>query len=184
VRSIGRPRRLLRRPYTRLGIAGLAGHVVFELAAGVGMPLASLLGPAGAGALWTAATLGAWRAAGSDRPSADTPLAAVNAAGLAAIVAHLGAWPRRRNRLRVPWLHDCEGLGPRLMWLYNPILYVSGAGALLGLLRENRAAPAPMPLLVAGVAPVLAVSQRAEHRRMRRLARQRPGWWNRRLQHR
>jgi hypothetical protein len=147
------------------------------------MPLASLLGPAPAAALWTAGTLAAWRAAGAQRASADIPLAAVNAAGLAAVVAHLGAWPRRRNRLRVPWLYDCEGLGPRLMRFYNPILYVSGAGTLLGLLRENRTAPAALPALVAGLAPVLAFSQRAEYRRLLRLARHRPGWWNRRLQH-
>jgi hypothetical protein len=52
-----------RRPLTRLTVAGLLGHLVFELMAGVGVPLASILGPYGAAGVWTLATRGAWRTA-------------------------------------------------------------------------------------------------------------------------
>jgi hypothetical protein len=62
------------------------------------------------------------------------------AISLAAVVGHLSAWPRRRTRFGLPWLKDCEGLGPELMPLYNPILYASGAAALGALLVENRTA--------------------------------------------
>jgi hypothetical protein len=164
-----------------LATAGLAGHVFFELAAGVGMPFASLVGPVPAAGVWAVGTLVTWRATGSRSASVDVPLAAVNAVGLAAVVAHLAAWPRTPTRLGVPWLRECEGLGPDLMPFYNPILYVSGVAALLGLLRENRSAPAALPLAVLGLVPVLAAVQRAEHRRLRRLAHRHPGWWNRRL---
>jgi hypothetical protein len=52
----------VRRPLTRLTAAATAAHVFFELFAGVGMPLASLLGPApAAAALW----------AGSPQPGQD-----------------------------------------------------------------------------------------------------------------
>jgi len=65
----------MRRPWTRLAGAAMAGHVFFELGAGVGMPFASVLGPAPAAALWTTATAWLQRAAGD--PSRDTALAAV-----------------------------------------------------------------------------------------------------------
>ncbi|GIH96040.1 hypothetical protein Psi01_66700 [Planobispora siamensis] len=67
------------------------------------------------------------------------------------------------------------------MRFYNPVLYVSGTAALAALLLENRSAPRPLPLLALPLVPFLIVSQHAEHRRHRRLAVERPGWWNRRL---
>jgi hypothetical protein len=42
-------------------------------------------------------------------------MAVVNGLSLAAAVGHLAGWPRRRTRLGLPWLTDCEGLGPGLM---------------------------------------------------------------------
>ncbi|MCM0678644.1 hypothetical protein NCC78_28815 [Micromonospora phytophila] len=134
-----------------------------------------------AAGLWALGTGAVWRAAGTRPASGDAALAVCNGIGLAAVIAHLRGWPRRRNRLGLPWLRECEGLGPELMPFYNPILYVSGAAALAALVRENRSAPRWLPLLTLGLVPVLIVAQHAEHWRLRELARRRPGWWNRRL---
>ncbi|MCW2536249.1 MAG: hypothetical protein JWQ26_1948 [Modestobacter sp.] len=169
------------RPLTRLATAGVAGHVFFELAAGVGMPFASVVGPVPAATGWGVAGAATWRAAGRSSPSADVVLTVANGVGLAAVVAHLAGWPRRRTRLGWPWLADCEGLGPELMPLYNPIVQLSGIAALGGLLRENRAAPRWLGWTALGLVPVLVRVQHAEHRRLVRQARTRPGWWNRRL---
>ncbi|KAB2343732.1 hypothetical protein [Actinomadura rudentiformis] len=165
---------------TRIAIAGMAGHVFFELAAGVGMPLASLVGARGAAVGWAVGTRTAWRAAGR-RGYAETAFAALNTMSLAAVIAHLAGWPRRYTRARLPWLRDCEGLGPEMMPFYNPILYVSGAAALGALLTENRRAPHGLPLLTVPLVPVLIAAQHCEHRRLTRIAAERPGWWNRRL---
>ncbi|MGW3602023.1 hypothetical protein [Micromonospora sp. NPDC005161] len=176
-----RPDRAARRPLTRLATAGLAAHVFFELGAGVGMPAASVLGPVPAAGLWTLGAGTLWRAAGTRPASSDRIFAVGNGVGLAAVIAHLRGWPGRRTRLGVPWLRECEGMGPELMRYYNPILYVSGAAALGALLRENRSAPRYLPLLALGLVPLLIVTQHAEHWRLRAIAGQRPGWWNRRL---
>jgi hypothetical protein len=170
------------RPLTRLATAGLAGHVFFELAAGVGLPFASVLGPGPAAVGWATASGALWRTAGRPAPSGDRVLAVANGVGLAAVVAHLAGWPRRRTGLGLPWLADCEGLGPELMPLYNPILQLSGMGALGGLLRENRSAPRWLGWVPLGLVPALVRVQHAEHRRLLEQARTRPGWWNRRLQ--
>ncbi|PIM72676.1 hypothetical protein CTU88_11145 [Streptomyces sp. JV178] len=170
-----------RRPLTRVTAAATATHAFFELAAGVGMPLASLLGPFTAATAWAAGTATAWRAGGT-RPSRDDPAFAVlNSVSLAGVIAHLTGWPRRRTRLGLPWLTDCEGLGPRLMPYYNPILYVSGTAAVAALLLENESAPRRLPLLTPALVPLLVGAQRAEHRRLMAIAAARPGWWNRRL---
>jgi hypothetical protein len=170
------------RPFTRLATAGLAGHVFFELAAGVGMPFASLGGALPASAGWAAACGALWRTAGRSSPAADRVLAVADGMGLAAVAAHLAGWPRRRNRLGLPELADCEGLGPELMPLYNPILQVSALGALGGLSRENRAAPWWLGWTALSLVPVLIRVQHAEHRRLVARAGSRPRWWNRRLQ--
>jgi hypothetical protein len=167
------------RPWSRLASVALAGHVFFELAAGVGMPAASVIGPVPAAALWVAATTAVQRAAGSAR--ASTGLAVVNGVGLAAVVAHLAGWPHRRTRLGLPWLTECEGLGPDLMRWYNPIVYLGGTSALVALVRENRSAPRWVGLLPLALIPLLVRAQHAEHERLRRLAARSPGWWNRRL---
>ncbi|MCO1598940.1 hypothetical protein M8C17_27685 [Micromonospora sp. RHAY321] len=171
-----------RRPLTRLAAAGLAAHVFFELGAGVGMPAASVLGPVPAAGLWAVGAGTLWRTAATRPASSDAVFALCNGAGLAAVLAHLRGWPRRRTRLGLPWLRECEGLGPDLMPFYNPILYVSGVAALAGSLLENRSAPRYLPLLTLGLVPLFIVTQHSEHWRLRDIARRRPGWWNRRLQ--
>ncbi|MEV0804887.1 hypothetical protein [Micromonospora sp. NPDC050200] len=154
--------------------------MVFELGAGVGLPLASVLGPYAAAGFWTLATGGVWVASGRDA-SADTLLAAVNGFGLAAISAHLLGWPTRRTRTGLPWLEDCEGLGSELMPFYNPILYFSGATGLLAIFRENRPARVPLSMAMLGLVPALIAFQHWEHRRLLRQAHTHPRWWNRRL---
>jgi hypothetical protein len=172
------------RPFTRLATAGLAGHVFFELAAGVGMPLASVVGPTPAAVAWAAGSGALDRLAARPSPSGDRVLAVANGLGLAAVVGHLAGWPRRRTRVGLPWLVDCEGLGPELMRWYNPVVYASGVGALGGLLRENRAAPRRLGWSLLAAVPLLVRLQHAEHRRLRARAHTRPAWWNRRLQER
>jgi hypothetical protein len=171
--------RVPRRPWTRLAGAAMAGHVFFELGAGVGMPFASVVGPAPAAAGWTAGTIALQRAAGS--PRHDTALAVVNGLSVAAAAAHLAGWPRRRTRLGLPWLTECEGLGSELMRWYNPIVWTGGVAAAVGVLAENRAAPRWAGLLPLALVPALIRVQHGEHERLRRLAARRPGWWNRRL---
>jgi hypothetical protein len=173
----GRPTR--HRPLTRLAIAGLAGHVFFELGAGVGMPLASVIGPLPAATAWSLATCAGWRAAGSFPATRDAGFAVLNGLGMAVVAGHLGSWPRQPARL--PLLAECEGMDRALMRYYNPILYLSGAAALVAALTENRAARrwvAFLPLVLAGPAGRL---QHSEYRRLRDIAGRSPGWWNRRL---
>ncbi|MFE9691548.1 hypothetical protein [Micromonospora sp. NPDC005806] len=172
-----------RRPLTRLTVVSLAGHVVFELGAGVGMPLASVIGPYAAAGFWTVVTGGVLAASGRDE-SADELLAAANGFGIAAVSAHLLGWPTRRTRTGLPWLADCEGLGPELMRFYNPILYLSGVTGLLAIARENRSARLYLPIAMLGLVPGLIAYQHWEHRRLRHQAQTRPGWWNRRLRRR
>jgi hypothetical protein len=170
----------LRRPWTRLASAAMAGHVFFELGAGVGMPLASVLGPVPAAACWATGTVAVQKAAGS--PSRDTALAVVNGVSLAAALGHLAGWPRRRTRVGLPWLTECEGLGPALMRWYNPIVYLGGVAAAVALATENGAGPRWAGLAPLALVPALIRVQHVEHERLRRLAARRPGWWNRRLQ--
>jgi hypothetical protein len=158
----------------------MAGHVFFELGAGVGMPFASVLGPVPAAGLWAAGSAWVQRAAGS--PTSEHALTVVNGLSLAAAVGHLTGWPRRRTRLGLPWLTDCEGLGPGLMRWYNPIVYAGGTAATAALLTENRSAPMWVGVLPLALVPLLIRVQHAEHERLRRIAGRRPGWWNRRLQ--
>jgi hypothetical protein len=171
-----------RRPCTQLATLGLAGHVFFELGAGVGMPLASLIGPTPAAALWTTSTSAAWRAARSAPSSGDRAFAVGNGLAMAAVVGHLTSWPRRRTAAGLPWLEDCEGLGRAAMPAYNSILYFCGATTVVALARENRAAPRWVGLLCLVGVPLISRAQHAEFRRLKRLAAERPGWWNRRLQ--
>jgi hypothetical protein len=101
---------------------------------------------------------------------------------VAAAAAHLAGWPRRRTRLGLPWLTDCEGLGPELMRWYNPIVHAGGIAALAAVLTEKGTAPRWAALLPLALVPALVRVQHAEHERLRRQAIMRPGWWNRRLQ--
>jgi hypothetical protein len=167
------------RPLTRLGVVGLAGHVCFELAAGVGVPLASVIGPGPAAGLWAATTRMTLRGVG--RPEGAALAGLVNGFGVAAMIAHFSAWPRRRTRLGLPWLEDCEGLGADLMPAYNTILYLTAAAAVGGLLRESTHRFALGIVLPMVAAPLLAAGQRWEYLRLRQQAQRRPTWWYRRL---
>lgn len=169
------------RPLTRVTTVATAGHVFFELAAGVGMPLASVLGPFTAATAWAAGTWTVLRAAATRPARGDPVFAVLDSISLAAVIAHLAGWPKRRTRLGVPWLTECEGLGPRLMPYYNPILYVSGAAAAAAVLWENGSAPRSLPLLSLPLVPLLVTAQHAEHRRLKTIAATHPAWWNRRL---
>jgi hypothetical protein len=167
------------RPLTRLGVVGLAGHVYFELAAGVGMPFASVIGPAPAAGFWAVTTRMTLRGVG--RPEGAAFAGLVNGFGVAAMIAHLSAWPSRRTRLGLPWLQDSERLGADLMPAYNTILYVTAAAAVGGLLRESTHRLASGIVLPLVAAPLLAAGQRWEYRRLRQQAHRRPTWWYRRL---
>jgi hypothetical protein len=173
-----------RRPLTRLTVASLVGHLAFELVAGVGTPLASILGPYAAAGVWTLATGGVWRVARAGQESDDKVLSAVNGFGVAAVAAHLAGWPTRRTRTGLPWLRECEGLEPELMPYYNSVLYFSAAAALVATARENRTAPKHLPLAMLGLVPALIGFQHWEHQRLQRQAHARPRWWNRRLRRR
>jgi hypothetical protein len=169
------------RPLTRLSTLTLLGHVLFELAAGVGMPLASVLGPVPAALVWTVSAGAVTRGARRAPASADPVFATVNGLGLAAAVAHLVAWPSRRTRTGVPWLTECEGLGPELMPSYNVLIQAGGATAVTASIAENRSAPAWRPLWCLAAVPALVAAQRWEHARLRDRADRRPAWWTRRL---
>lgn len=152
-----------------------------ELAAGVGMPGVSLIGPAPAAMAWAGSTRVVWRIAHSKAGRRDQALQIYNGLALTAVVAHYAAWPRKRTWIGVPWLTECEGLRGDLMVAYNLILLGTGAAASIALVRENRSAHA-----VSGLAPLLLVPafghvQHREHTRLVMTAEERPAWWNRRL---
>ena len=170
------------RPLTRLATLAVAGHVYFELAAGVGLPVASFVGPVPAALAFAATARAAWRRAGNPSGVVDTRLAFWNGLILAASVAHLTAWPSRRSKQGLPLLVDCEGLGPELMPAYNLLIYAGGGSAALALALENRSGDRRPALAAISAIPLLVVVQQVEHRRLREQARRRPGWWNRRLQ--
>jgi hypothetical protein len=170
----------IRRPWTKLAVAALAGHAFFELAAGVGMPSASLIGPLPAASVWWWTSAWAWRAAGRRGRAPERGLALYNGMALAGAVAHFLAWPRRRRLGLLPWLRQCEGLGPSLMRWYNPILYASLVAGAAALAVENRSARR-LGWSMLALAPLLVPVQHAEHRRMRAMAAAQPAWWNRRL---
>lgn len=156
-----------------------AAHVFYELAAGVGMPFASRVGPRPAAALWGAGTALALSEAGRRPSSHDGVFLALDATYLAAVLAHFAAWPRTRV-LGLPWLTECEGLTGSAIRPYNAILYASAVTALGGLL-ENRRGIGPgaaVPLLLV---PALMRLQHDEVSRLREQAQRDPGWWNRRL---
>ena len=94
-----------RRPLTRAAVAGLAAHVFFELAAGVGMPLTSVVGPAAAAGLWGVGAGILWRTARTAPCSQDGSFALFNGAALAAVIGHLAGWPRTHTWLGVTVAH-------------------------------------------------------------------------------
>jgi hypothetical protein len=174
--------RAARRPWTRLGTIANGAHVFYELAAGVAMPFASRTGPVVAAAGWGTATALAYSAAGRRKESSDSFFGLLNGMYLTAVLAHFIYWPKRWF-LGVPYLTECEGMRGRVVAPYNLILYISGLAAVAGMAEHGRAGARGALGAVVGV-PLLLRLQDIEFRRMRIQARQHPGWWNRRLQHR
>ena len=169
------------RPWTRAALAGSAAHVFLELAAGVGMPGASVVGPGPAATAWAAGTAVGWRIAGRTAAAVDRPLHVWNGLALTAVVAHYAAWPRRRTRLGLPWLTECEGLRGEVMLAYNVILLASGVAAVTALVRENRSAPVVLGWVPLLLVPLFGRTQHHELVRLVGMAEERPAWWNRRL---
>jgi hypothetical protein len=172
------------RPWTRVGVVFATGHVFYELVAGVGMPIASVIGPAPAAALFGSGGVVAFREAGRQPRSRDRTFAVLNGVFLAAVLAHFSGWPRAR-RWGLPWLTECEGLSGRLMPPYNLMLYASGVAAVGGVVETGRGrgwrAVTPAVLVPAVVVPWLIGEQHRDHARLVDQAQRTPGWWNRRL---
>ena len=168
-----------RRPWTRAGSLAVGAHVFYELAAGVSMPLASRLGISPAAVLYGTATAASYREAGRRPPSADPAFNALNGLYLGLVAGHALTWPRRWAG--VPWFRECEGLRGPVLTPYNLILQLSWMAAVGGIVenRRGRCWGALVPVLVV---PVLARAAPREFDRLVEQARQRPRWWNRRLQ--
>jgi hypothetical protein len=166
------------RRWTRLGTVAIAAHVFYELACGVAMPSASIVGAAPAAAGWATGSIWLYRSAGKQPRSRDRLFAAVNGVYVAAAIAHFAYWPKRW-RAGVPLLTECEGLRGRVIVPYNIILYASGIAAVGGVYENRNLARAAAPI---ALVPILIGLQRWEFTRLRRQARLHPTWWNRRLQ--
>jgi hypothetical protein len=166
------------RRWTRLGTLAIAAHVFYELACGVAMPSASVVGAMPAAAGWATGTAAVYRSAGRRPRTDDGVFALVNGMYMAAVIAHFAAWPKRW-RAGVPALSECEGLRGPVMTPYNAILYLSGIAAVGGVYENRNLAKAATPILLV---PMLIGVQHWEFTRLRRQASRRPSWWNRRLQ--
>ena len=70
------------RPWTRLGTVAIAGHVFYELAAGVAMPFASRFGVGTTAAVYGTSSVVAFRQAGRQPRSRDAAFCLLNGAFL------------------------------------------------------------------------------------------------------
>lgn len=171
---------MARRTWTRIATMGAGAHVFYELASGVGMPLASRIGPVAAAALFGLGSGAAFREAGRQPPARDPAFSMLNGFYLSAVLAHFAGWPHRWSA-GLPWLTECEGLTGAVLRPYNVILQVSGVAAVGGLLENShvrRRWGVVVPLVLI---PVLISEQHREYGRLLVQAQRRPGWWNRRL---
>jgi hypothetical protein len=171
--------RRLRRPSTRAASLAVGAHVFYELGAGVAMPLASRLGIAPVAVMYGTATAVSYRAAGRCPASADPAFNALNGLYLALVLGHAVSWPRRWAG--APWLTECEGLRGPVLTPYNVVLQLSWVAAIGGI-AENRRGRWWAAVVPAVVVPVLAREAPRELARLTEQARERPSWWNRRLQ--
>jgi hypothetical protein len=167
------------RPWTRLGAIATGAHVFYELAAGVGMPFTSRIGPIGSATLFGVSSGVVFRGAGQGPPSHDAAFSIANGIFLSAVIGHFASWPRT-NVGGLPWLTECEGLTGRLIPPYNLILYISGLAAVGGLVENRKGGlwGAAVPL---AFVPLLTFEAPREYARLRAQAQRRPRWWNRRL---
>lgn len=169
------------RPWTRAGTLAVGSHVFYELAAGVAIPHASRLGIGPMAAFFGTGTAVAYREAGRRPPSADPSFNALNGLYLALVAGHALTWPRRWAA--VPWFTECEGLRGPVLTPYNVILQLSWIAAIGGI-AENRRGRRWAVVVPALAIPVLAREAPREFDRLLEQARERPRWWNRRLQRR
>jgi hypothetical protein len=168
------------RPWTRLGIDAFAGHLAYELAAGVAVPLASRVGVRAAAAAYGLSAATAYAHAGRLRgPRGDRAYAIANGFFMAAVIGHYSSWPRVW-RAGVPWLTECEGLEGPLIGPYNALLQVSAVAAVAGL-HENRSQWRWGVVTAAVVSPVMRWATPREYAALLEQAAERPRWWNRRL---
>src|SRR3954470_15805151 len=111
------------RPWTRVGVLTVGGHLGYELVCGVGVPLASPMGVTAATTGYLVSCVAAYRAVGRlSSPGGDRRFAVANGLFASAVINHLTVWSRS-TRAGLPWLTECEGLGGRLMGPYNVLLY-------------------------------------------------------------
>jgi hypothetical protein len=168
------------RPWTRLGILCIAGHLGYELAAGVGVPLAPRVGATAATFGYAVSSAVAHREAGRlQSPRGDQAFAMANGLFLSAAITHFTCWPLE-TRAGLPWLLECEGMDGRLMGPYNLLLHVSAVAAVGGLV-ENRRAWRWFALTPLIAVPVLRRQTPQEYRLLLVQAARQPRWWNRRL---
>jgi hypothetical protein len=171
---------VLPRPWTRLGVLAVSGHLAYELLSGVGVPLASRVGVVPAVAGYAAASLTTYRAAGRlVPPVGDRRFAVANGVFASMVLTHFTTWPRT-TRAGLPWLTECEGLSGPAIGPYNLVLHVSAVAALGGAI-ENRRAWRWYVVTPVVVVPLLRRQTPTEYRRLLAQAARRPRWWNRRL---
>jgi hypothetical protein len=168
------------RPWTRLGIISIAGHLGYELAAGVALPLAPHVGVRAAAAAFGVPAAAAYLPAGRlGSPRGDRIYAVANGLFLAAVVGHYTSWPRVWHG-GVPWLTECEGLTGPAIGPYNLLLQFSAVAGVAGL-WENRSQWRWGVATAAVAAPVLRWVTPREYAEIVRQAQEQPRWWNRRV---
>ncbi len=171
---------MLHRPWTRVGVLAIGGHLAYELLCGVGVPLASRVGIVAATTGYTVSSVAAYRAAGRlPPPRGDRRFAVANGVFASAVISHFTSWPRT-TRAGLPWLTESEGLAGPLVGPYNALLYISGVAAAGGAV-ENRRAWRWFALTPLIVVPLLRGGTPSEYQRLLAQAAERPRWWNRRL---
>jgi hypothetical protein len=168
------------RPWTRLGVVSIAGHLGYELVAGVGVPLAPHLGVRAAAAAFALPAAAAYVPAGRlETPHGDRTYAVANGFFLAAVISHYSSWPRVWRR-GLPRLTECEGLEGPVIGPYNVLLQVSAVSGVLGL-WENRSQWRWGIATAAVVTPILRWATPREYAYLVQQAAEQPRWWNRRL---
>jgi len=159
----------------------MAGHLCYELLAGVGVPLAPRLGIPVSTSGYALASVAAYRAASRwAAPGGDRAFAATNGIFLSAVITHYTTW-RRTRRWGLPWLLESEGIQGPLMGPYNLLLQGSAVSAVGGLVENRRGWPAALGAVSVAL-PVLRSTTPREYARLLDQAAANPAWWNRRLQ--
>lgn len=166
--------------WTRAGVVAMAGHLGYELLAGVSVPMASRVGIKAAVTGYASGTVALYHAAGHVPASrGQRRFAVLNGLFAAAVISHFTAWPRT-TRAGLPWLTECEGLSGELIGPYNVLLHGSAVAAVGGAVENRRGWPW-FVATVAVVAPWVRRETPWEFQRLLAQAARSPRWWNRRL---